>query len=98
VWPSAECLPLAAQFRKALGTTEPLISLPGHMFDDSERDLLFALLAQVLYFSWGCRCCCPQLDWAVVFSHDDYFDVIVARRHAADELISALRRAGFNCE
>jgi hypothetical protein len=98
VWPNAECLPLAMQFRKALGTTEPLMSLPGHLFDDSERDLLFALLAQVHYFSWGCRCCCPQLGWAVVFSHDDYFDVIIARRHAADELIRELEGVGFSSE
>ncbi len=95
VWESAECMPLAEKYRLSLGCTDPIIDVPGHCFDPSEQDLLFALLAMVLYFIWGCECVSVAGGWAIRISHDEYLEVITAKRGTSDEVLAELRGLGL---
>ncbi len=93
--PLSECLPLAERFRMALGASESIATSPGHSFDEGEADLLFALLAIVLYFSWGCECVSSDSGWSIRISSDDSLEVVTAEPGSSDEVLAVLCDTGL---
>jgi len=71
IWPSGEIWCLFDGFRRSLGEHRPLYERPGHFFTDQDLPQVEALLAMVLYFSWGAVLVSQQRHLVVRISHDE---------------------------
>jgi len=74
IWPSSENRLIFYALRRLIGEEHPLEETPGHVFGAEDTDLLGAMLAVVLYFSWGALLARGDLGLIARISHDDYVD------------------------
>lgn len=62
-------------YRLSLGEPRPVNVAPGHIFDNSDRSALEALLALALYFYWDAVLLEGDGGMAVKLSHDEWIKV-----------------------
>ena len=74
IWPSSENRLIFYALRRVIGEEHPLEDAPGHVFGAEDTELLSAMLAVVLYFSWGALLARGDLGLIARISHDDYVD------------------------
>ncbi len=74
IWPSSENWVIFDGLRSLVGEKRPLYEAPGHLFTAEDEQLLSAMLATILYFSWGAVVVRNSLDLVIRISHDECVD------------------------
>jgi len=74
IWPSSENRTIFTALRRAFDETRALREAPGHVFSPEDSELLQALIAIVLYFSWGARLFRNDGMLRIRISHDEYVE------------------------
>ncbi len=98
IWPSSEYRLIFDALRQSFNESRPLQAAPGHVFSAADMDILGAMLAVALYFSWGALLVRGDIELIARISHDDFVDfygttkalsivgkLFVAQKYVSDE-------------
>jgi hypothetical protein len=75
IWPSCEDLYLFDAFRKSIGEDLPLYMKPGHLFVNTDLNIVKSLIAITLYFVWGAIVIPDSKKFLIRISHDEYISI-----------------------
>ena len=95
IWPSSENRLIFTALRKLIGEQRPLAEAPGHFFSSADRELLEAILAVVLYFSWGAVVASANSDLVIRISHDEYICFYCKTDELRGRVSASLKEGGL---